>query len=74
MGEVRCKTCTNPQLEAPDICARKNRETLPNKKKNIIATINTIYKIMCNCHPPILHGTTRQILSMLDAICSTSSG
>lgn len=48
MGEVKCKTCTNPQHISLDLCAHKNTETLTNKKKNIIATINIIYQIMCN--------------------------
>ena len=67
MGEVRCKTCTNPQREAPDVCVHKNRETLTNKKKNIIATINIVYQIMLNWYLPFLHGTKGQILSMPDA-------
>lgn len=67
MGEVRCKTCTNSQHEAPDVCVHKKRETLTNKKENIVATVDRIYKIMRNWHVPFLHGTKEPILSMLDA-------
>lgn len=64
MGEVTPVLCLKTKMMM-FVC--RTTEKHSNENLNIIANVNVIYKIMCNCHLPFLHGSKRKILSVIDA-------